>query len=275
MILVDVVEEAIRLTDAARDANVPLRVMGGVAVAIHSEGQLPPSLVRNYGDIDLVTVDKGAPEAIQFLKEMGYVSHERFNALNARRRLIVYDLGNERQVDVFVGEFAMCHRIPIANRLELDHRTIPLAELLVTKMQIVQLNRKDLVDMFGILTTHDVGDSDAEMVNAGWIARLLAKDWGLWRTSKNTVDAMHAIIPTIGLPPSDQAIVEDRLRRLWERVERQPKSIRWRSRARVGERVRWYEDPEEIAHAAGRAAASEETQRGPDDAPGRNTKAAN
>ncbi len=98
--------------------------------------------------------------------------------MNAGRRAVVYDVERERQIDVFVGEFQMCHKIDIAGRLEVDNPTIPLAELLLTKLQIVQLNRKDIVDIAAILYDHEVGEGDRDMVNGTYIAQALSGDWG-------------------------------------------------------------------------------------------------
>ncbi len=248
MILPDVIEEAVRLTDAATAAGVPVRVLGGVAIALHADGGIDRSLARSYGDIDLVTTRGSGREAERFLKSAGYVPNARFNAIHSASRLVVYDLEHKRQIDVFVGEFSMCHRIPIADRLDLEPRTIPLAELLATKLQIVELNRKDINDILTLLHGHEVGLDDNDTINAGWLAKLLAADWGLWRTARGTVEATRAALAASDLDAAAQGLIDERLTNLWRSVEAEPKSRRWRARARIGDRVRWYEEPEEIAH---------------------------
>jgi hypothetical protein len=250
VICANVIEEAARLVDESQAAGLQLRVLGGVAIALHAPGGLPAPLTRSYGDIDLVTPARGGRAALRFLETMGYESNVRFNAMNGHTRLVLYDRAHGRQADVFVGEFRMCHRIPVADRLALEARTIPLAELLTTKLQIVRLNAKDVRDIYGILVEHDVGEGDEELVNAAWLARLLAADWGLWRTCQRSFEMARAQLADSGLAPGERALIEDRMTRLRERVDREPKSLRWRSRARIGDRVRWYEEPEEIAHAA-------------------------
>jgi hypothetical protein len=151
-------------------------------------------------------------------------------------------------IDIFIGDFRMCHTIDLASRLTADSPTIPLAELLLTKLQIVTLNRKDVVDIAAVLYDHDIGEGDDETVNGNRIARLLASDWGLWRTSQATIETSQAHMSELGLDAAGQELVRDRLERLWRRVEEQPKTFRWRSRARLGERTRWYDEPEEIDH---------------------------
>jgi hypothetical protein len=246
----DIVAEALRVTDSALAANVKLRVVGGVAVGLHTPEGVHPALARPYRDIDLVTTRKHSKGSVQLLKELGYVPNDRFNAMNGATRLVFYDLERERQLDVFVGTFSMCHELPIAARLDLDERTVPLAELLLTKLQIVSLNEKDLLDIWAILFAHDVAEHDDDAVNAAYVASLLAGDWGLWRTSRQTVETARERLAQSQLGDDDRELVDGRLNRLWQRVEAEPKGLRWRSRARIGDRTKWYEEPEEIGHAA-------------------------
>jgi hypothetical protein len=245
----DALVEAGRLMDAANESDVLMRTIGGVAVGLHAPSGVPPALVRSYRDIDLVTTKKGGPAALKLLVDMGYEPNARFNSLNSATRLVVYDMVNGRQIDVFVGSFRMCHSIPITDRLALDSRTIPLAELLLTKLQIVKLNEKDLKDIFAIVVEHDVSDHDADTINGEYIAELLAGDWGLWRTSRGTIETSRARLPESGLDPAQQQLVDERLTALWQRVEARSKSMRWKARARVGDRTKWYDEPEEIEHA--------------------------
>jgi hypothetical protein len=243
----DILVEARRLVAASDSGGTPLRVTGGVAVALHSRS-LPPSLRRAYRDIDLVAQRKRGPETGKLLKALGYETNDRFNAMNGGSRLIAYDTTNARQIDVFVGEFHMCHRIPIADRLELDPTTVPLAELLLTKLQIVNLNPKDLIDIYALLLEHEVSDHDDDAVNADHIAVILGGDWGLWRTSRQVVETARAKLGEHDLSEDQVSVIDGRLSRIWGAVEARPKSMRWRSRARLGDRARWYDDPEEIAH---------------------------
>lgn len=244
----DVVREAERLMAAANQARVKARVVGGVAVALHAPSGLPEPLQRPYRDLDLVAAPKSGRATLRFLVEMGYESNERFNAMNGHERLVVYDVKHGRQVDVFVGSFHMCHRIPIANRLDLDPKTVPLAELVLTKLQVVRLNEKDLKDIYGLLLEHEIGDNDDDTINAPYVAKLLAADWGLWRTAQATLETARTRLPASGLDGSQTATVSRRIDELWEVVEGAPKSVKWRARARVGDRIRWYEEPEEIDH---------------------------
>ena len=243
-----VTSEALRLVELAQARGVTLRVVGGVAVALHTQGEVHPALRRPYRDIDLVTTRKGDREALKMLLAAGYESNARFNSMaGVHNRLVVYDNANGRQVDVFVGEFRMCHALSF-DRLAVDSPTVPLAELLVTKLQIVRMNDKDVKDIVAILLEHPVGERDDETVNAQRVAELCAADWGLWRTTRGSLEFARSGLERLALEEAERELVRGRLDELWERIERQPKSMRFKARARVGDRTRWYEEPDEIEH---------------------------
>lgn len=244
----DIVDEAERVLEGAAAAGVVVRPLGGVAVRLHVSGPMHSALARPYADLDLVAGRRGARDVSRLLVDLGYEANERFNAMSGGSRLVFYDRSNSRHVDVFVGEFRMCHQVALGDRLGADPRTVPLAELLLTKLQVVQLNEKDLMDIWAIVLEHDVDDHDDETINGSVVARALSPDWGFWRTAGGTVTAARSGLATSGLSPEEQQTIDARLVALWNRVEQEPKSLRWKSRARIGERSRWYEEPEEIAH---------------------------
>jgi hypothetical protein len=244
--LQSVVDEARRLLEAAESQSVRVRLIGGVAVNMRAGESHNPALLREYKDIDLVTVKGKGREVATFLEAHGYVGNTHFNAVNGHSRLLFYDMANQRQLDVFVGTFSMCHTIPLGDRILAEHGTVPLAELLLTKLQVVQLNEKDLRDILALLVHHDVAESDGPTINAAWVARLLADDWGLWRTSKMNIERAREGLAGYDLDEATRAEVSARLDRLWERIEAEPKSRGWRLRDRIGDRKRWYEEPEEV-----------------------------
>jgi hypothetical protein len=242
----DIMTEANRLLEAANAADVPVRLIGGLAVRLHVPAGTEPIFEREYKDIDLVTLKGKSKVVTNFMISMGYEPDRVFNATNGHRRLLFYDVANSRQVDVFVGSFEMCHDIPITERIALATHSIPLAELLLTKMQIVELNAKDQTDIVTMLYHHDVASDDIEQINADRVAELCANDWGLWRTVKMNVERVRAALASSGMTEDAQDLVIKRLDDLWERVEAEPKSTKWKLRNRVGDKVRWYEEPEEV-----------------------------
>ena len=240
----DIVLEADRLLGAAGEADVPVRLVGGLAVRAHLPPGTEPIIVREYKDIDLVTL-KGRGRAVSaFMTEQGYEADRVFNTTNGHRRLLYYDVPHQRQVDVFVGAFEMCHSIPITDRIDLHPTAVPLAELMLTKMQIVELNAKDQSDIVTMLYHNDVGDGDDGMINAKRVGALCASDWGLWRTTKMNTERTRQALANAA--PEVRDVAMPRLERLWQAIENAPKSGRWKMRNRVGDKVRWYEEPEEV-----------------------------
>jgi hypothetical protein len=244
--LAQIIDEARRLATAALDQDVPIRLVGGLAVRLRVDEAFHPGLSREYKDIDFVTLKGRGRQVSGFLEEMGYTPNKQFNAMNGHERLLYLDFANERQIDVFVGAFRMCHRIPITDRITLDPLTLPLAELLLTKMQIVSLNEKDLRDIIAILHHHELGETDGEKINVNRVAELCADDWGLWRTFKMNVDRVRDGLEHYDIAQEERAVVKERIERLWERIDAEPKPRAWRLRDRIGDRKRWYEEPEEV-----------------------------
>jgi hypothetical protein len=241
----DIVAEAERVLAAADAQGVVLRLIGGVAVHMQAH-PMPPALAREYGDIDMATV-KGQNRAVtDLLTALGYEPARQFNALNGATRLLFHDRPNDRKLDVFVAGFELNHAIPITARIDVEQRTIPLAELLLTKLQVVEFTDKDMRDTLALLVRHDVGESDGETINGDVIAALTADDWGLWRTTELNLDRLRDGLGAVGLDERDRALALQRIDALSERLEAEPKSKRWRLRARIGERKRWYQVPDEV-----------------------------
>jgi hypothetical protein len=242
----DIVAEGKRLLERATANGLPLRLLGGVAIRLRAPNGIPPAFERRYADLDFVTAKGASGKAQAFFREEGYEAHKAFNALNGNERLLFFDRENDRQVDVFVGAFSMSHKIPIGDRLELEPATLPLAELLLTKLQIAEVNEKDVRDALAILHGHAIGESDGGALNAARVAELCAADWGLWRTITGNLATCREYVERYDIPADEQARLRDRVDQLLERIEREPKTRGWKLRARIGERKRWYETPEEV-----------------------------
>ena len=244
-ILEDIVSEGQRLLGIASDKGVPLRLLGGVAVRLKAP-EVPPSLARDYKDIDFAVTKKGGGAADKLLREAGYEPHVAFNAMHARERGLYYDEGNGRQVDLFIDAFRMCHEIPLGKRLDVETQTVPLAELMLTKLQIVEVNEKDIRDTVLLFHGHPIADHDDGAINGAQIAKLCADDWGLWRTITANVDRCRNHVGDYELSGEDRERIESRFDELLQRIEDEPKSRGWRRRAKVGDKKVWYELPEEV-----------------------------
>ncbi len=250
LIHTDVFEEAVRLLATAEREGVRVRALGGMAIVLHVGELLHPAFRREIHDIDLATPKCEGRKVAEFLTVQGYEPNKTFNAMHGDRRLLFYDEPNGRQIDVFVGTFEMCHQLPLEQRLEIEPMTLPLADLMLTKLQIVKLNRKDAYDVYSLLLTHQVADHDDETINAAWIAELCGRDWGLFRTVQLNLERLRTELEAPELTPAETGTIRARVVQIEEAIERAPKTGRWKMRARVGDRVRWYEDPEEVEKGA-------------------------
>jgi len=242
--LADQRAEARRLVDGARQQGVTLRLIGGLAIRQHCT--ILPFCERDYSDIDVVGLKAERHKIQDAFVELGYQPNERFNALHGDTRLEFLDPVNERHVDVFLDTFEMDHYIDLRHRLALDDYTIPPSDLLLSKLQIVRLNEKDVRDILTLLKDCDIGHADAPgVINVDYIIELCSCDWGLWKTLTTNVDKVWEHVSDYALTAEEQARVRERLANLKEMLVEAPKCLRWKLRDVVGERLQWYNVPEE------------------------------
>ena len=241
----NVVEEAHRLLGRATEQGLMLRLLGGLAIRLHCEN-IPPLLQRDYPDLDFVGLSEQSGQLKRFFEQEGYDPRRKFNALHGKKRLVFEDPGHGRHVDIFLDNFEMCHKLYLRNRLPVDRLSIPLADLALTKLQIVKLNQKDANDLITLFLEHEVGPGDDETINGPYIAQLTSQDWGLYRTVTGSIEALKQYTESLDVEKKD--VVNGCLKELLEAIEAAPKSLKWKLRAQVGERVQWYALPEDIAH---------------------------
>jgi len=237
--------EAKRLLQASSDRKIVLKLIGGVAVAMRCPSASRDGLRRNYVDLDFVGHEKQSKAINGFFVEMGYQPRPRFNAMMGRKRLIFNDLVNQRRVDIFLDVFEMCHKFNFGERVGLEPLTLPLADLLATKLQIVQLNAKDLKDLTALVLDHEIGSGDGETINGPYVAGLCSNDWGTYKTFTTNLSKLETSTEGYGLTASETDTLRARIRKLVDTMEREPKSLAWRMRARVGQKKAWYELPED------------------------------
>ena len=242
----DMAEEALRLAEEAERKDLSLRLLGGVAIKLRAKDGLHPAFEREYADLDWITPKGTSAAAQKFFEAMGYTPQVRFNAMYGQERLLYFDEQNDRQVDILVGTFRMSHEIRFGKRLALEPVTVPLAELLLTKLQIVELNEKDVKDALALLHDHQVGEEDGEAINGAHVARLCAADWGLWRTFTANLGSLGDHLGRYDLPDESKERIAGRIQELQARIEEEPRSFGWKMRAKIGDRKRWYELPEEV-----------------------------
>jgi hypothetical protein len=241
--LEDAPQEAMRLIEAAASLSVPLRLVGGTAVYHLCPSARRPPLARPYGDIDFISVSKNNRELTGFFEAHGYEADKLFNALHGAQRLNFTDSLRGRAVDILLARFVMCHTLELRDRLALDNATVPVTDLLLTKAQVVQLNDKDIKDIIALLLDHPGGSEGG--IDLARLTDVTRRDWGFEHTIRKTLARVHDAIDGSGLSSAEAEAVRTTIATLTAALDSSPKSQRWRIRARLGERVRWYDEPEE------------------------------
>jgi hypothetical protein len=244
-IAADLQDEGSRLVALISERRVAARLTGGLAIARRCPSARRPPLAREYADIDLVCSPRAGQALIETLTAAGYVADAHFNALHGAHRLYFLEPDRDRHVDVFVGEIRMCHVLDLRDRLELLADTLTPSDLLLSKLQVVELNAKDGQDLLALLHDQPLVAGSPEALDPVYLGDLWGQDWGLWRTCQLTLRKLGALATTM-LDARAVERVAAAVRALDDVMERCPKSRRFRLRARVGDRVRWYELPEEI-----------------------------
>jgi hypothetical protein len=255
--LADPSAEGRRIVEAADAAGLPIRVVGGVGVALIAPtvGQLRP--IRTYHDIDLAAPAR-APAIARLMAALGYGASTEFNALNGAERMLFHDPGG-RRIDVFIDTLRMCHELPFRDRLTAWPMTLSPADLVLSKLQIVELTDRDAQDVLALLADHALTEADHEGIDVRRIREVCARDWGWWRTVDDNLAGLvsrweeaSAASPAgagaagAGAPPEASSAALERARHLRSHLAAAPKSVCWRLRAVVGPRLRWYESPEEV-----------------------------
>lgn len=242
-------DEVKRIIETGNRAGVLLRLLGSLAFHAHCPrlGYLQAELGRAYTDIDLAAYRAQTNEIKALMTGLGYTENREVFIVSEGSRAIFENAHNHLHVDIFYDKLDFCHVIKWNDRLQVDSPTIPLAELLLEKMQIVKINEKDIIDTMMLLLEHPLGDTDDETINLALIARLCAADWGLWRTVTMNLDKVKKLAP--GYPQLNAALktqVVQQVDAALAHIDAEPKPMAWRMRARVGDRVQWYKDVDDV-----------------------------
>jgi hypothetical protein len=239
-----------RIVEASSQAGLLLRVIGSLAFQIHCPqfGYLQQEMGRAYTDIDFAGYRNQSKEIKVLMAGLGYFEDKEVYIVSEGNRSIFNLPENGLHVDVFYDKLDFCHEINWSGRLEIDSPTIPLAEMVLEKMQIVKINEKDVIDTIMLLMEHKLGDEDKETINIARIAILCAKDWGLWRTTTMNLEKVKRLALNYPQLTSEQkTLVAGQVDAALARISQEPKPIAWRMRDRVGDRIKWYKEVDEVS----------------------------
>ncbi len=259
------INDAYRIVNEAQKKGIIIRVIGAVAIRIHSKDfeELHKRLGRlgegkqNFSDIDFVGYSKQKKLIEKFFeKDIGFIPDKRINLLFGHKRLIFYHPKNWYHSDIFFDALEFSHDIffgkaPGKGRLELDSPTIPLSDLVLEKLQIHEINEKDIKDLIVLFRAHDIGETDErEVINAKYIAKILADDWGFWYDATTNLKKVKLFAKRylednkIGQEDYDDVVKKIDL--LLDYIDKEPKTKRWKKRAKIGTKKMWWRPVEEV-----------------------------
>lgn len=239
----DPIEESERVIETAEERDLAVRLIGGTAIYQHAETAREEPFKRNYRDVDFVCTREEEEDVVEMMKELGYDSNKRFNTMR-RFRLEFIDPVNDRKADYIIDTFDFCHSWSLRERINRDYPTVPIEDLLLSKLQIVDVSDRDVRDIIAMVADHPVEESeDTETITSSYIAELCASDWGLSKTVRMSLDRIEEYVRNHDLA-IDEAQITSRVDALRTAIEDQPKTLRWKLRSLVGERKKWYKQPE-------------------------------
>lgn len=233
---------ALDLVQAARDRKFALRIMGDTAVRLRcpSASAFPPT--ENDEILELIARGRQSSEVERLMKERGINPESRFNMLHASERLRFVEPEARLPIEVFLDAFEAFHRLELADRLQQDEVTLPLADLLLLELQVVEFTPQVQKRILSLFADHTVG-AGVDSIDPARITEVCADDWGWYKTVTMNLENAIKVAPTL-LKAEQLGLVEQRARQLIKAIEEAPKSMGWQVRARLGERRPWYNVPE-------------------------------
>lgn len=243
------IQEALGIVKAGEEKGIVLRLMGAIAVKLHCPqcSHLLKGMERSLTDIDLMSYGKCNRKMRSFFTELGYTPNERILAFYGRDRHIYDNPEKGWHVDVFFDELKMCHKVDFRGRLELDYPTITPTDILLEKLQIVRINPKDVKDTIVLMREHSIGKQEKDSIDGDYISRLLSGDWGYYYTVTENLKKLKGLLPEFEiLTEEDKTHVTGKIDSLLADIEKVPKSLKWKMRARIGAKRKWYNEVEEV-----------------------------
>ena len=243
------IDEARKIIDKAKEHGVSLRLSGGLAFNVHCPqfNYIHGKWGRVFTDTDFVSRSEYGSTLIEVYRELGYRDDEMITTLYGNSRMVFDNPETGFHSDIFYDKLDFCHVLPLRDRLDVDDLTIPLAELFLEKMQIVQINEKDIVDTMMLIREHPIGESDVETINGPVIGRFLAADWGFWRTVRGNMEKLEALLEQTDLfETADKIDIREKMAQIQKYIDHTQKPLAWKMRNKIGDKVKWYKDVDEL-----------------------------
>lgn len=246
------VKEALEILQAAQKPGITLRLLGGIAFRLRCPSSTNEKLKRGYQDIDFFALSKERGKIRKLFASLGYKEPRTLINILHEHRMIVENSQSKTNVDIFFDVFEMSLKLKFEKRIALDETTLSLADLLLTKLQAFEFTQREYKDVLALLKDYQLTSSESNRgINASYIAKLCGNDWGLYKSVLVNLSRVTENISSYLPSAEDKNIVLGRINQLKNVLEHEPKSMKWMLRAIIGERLRWYEIPEEIQRIPG------------------------
>jgi methyl-accepting chemotaxis protein len=239
-------EEIEKILSHAHEKDITLRLLGANAIRIHSQTAKSMAANRPLTDLDFVGYRKERKKIEELFDGLGYQPSQTFNMIHGNERLMFFGRDGQLKVDIWLEVFRMAHTFNFGDRLKLDTPTLPLSDLLITKLQIVELNEKDVKDVVCLLMDHDLSENDAdrERINVARLVGECAENWGIYKTFTTNLSKIRELATNYLSNADSTQRVERKINQILDRIEAAHKTMAWKLRARIGERRPWYETPD-------------------------------
>lgn len=243
-LFIELEKESQRLISGANSAQIHLCVMDPIALWARLRTTRARVSQPQKRQIDFLARSDQSTMATRVMGRMGYVANERFNAFHGTRFLNFNEATRMISVNIFIDAYDMNHRVDLTNVLAQNETVMTETGLALMRLQIFEITVLALNELCALFLEHDLSaGADKGAIDATQITRLCAEDWGWYRTVTMNLDRLRAFVAR-ELSPSEEALVVNRLQRLRQGIDAAPKSLRWQTRARIGDTVRWYETPQ-------------------------------
>lgn len=240
--------EARRLIEEAQKQKMVLRVMGPIALHYYFPDyvdlyrRMERLGERVFTDIDFASYGKHRGSLVSFFAKEGYDIEKRALLIAGNERHIYF---GERipMIDVFYDKLSYNHPIQYKGRLEIHPHCVSLTDLLLQKLQIVQINDKDLKDVMLLFLAANVSNNDSDGINAKYIAKIMSDDWGFYYTSTMNLEKVKGHLVNVKvLDETQRSTICQKADQIIQIIEAEPKSGGWKRRAQAGTKKIWYND---------------------------------
>lgn len=232
----------------AKEFNVTMRVLGSIAIRIKAPEYSYIAYQHNrfIPDIDFVTYSSDIVQVQDLFFDLGWQENQTILRLFGNKRRIFNHPQLEIHADIFIDKLRFCHEINFKKRLTIDYPTISLIDLVLHKLQIVEINKKDLIDMMILLRKYPLSQKEEkDKINIAYLAKICSKDWGWWKTATDNLQKLNQFCKQY-LTIKDAGIVSEKIKIILRSIEERPKSLSWKTRSIIGEKIRWYKEVEEV-----------------------------